>query len=104
MTQPLTNQQPNRHTCRDRTTTAGPDWGCPQCATLRDLTAPRTEADQLRQQIDAVAALCDKAEQQARRWEHPLPVPEWVTAVRRAIDPAASVAVVSSATENGDAS
>ena len=32
----------------------------------------------------AVHQVCDEAEQQATRWEHPLPVPEWVATVRAA--------------------
>lgn len=36
--------------------------------------------------IDSVLELCDKAEQQAKRWENPLPVPEWVARVREAAD------------------
>ncbi len=32
----------------------------------------------------AVHAVCDEAERQASRWEHPLPVPEWVATVRAA--------------------
>jgi hypothetical protein len=32
----------------------------------------------------AVHQVCDEAEQQAKRWEHPLPVPEWVALVRAA--------------------
>lgn len=38
----------------------------------------------LARRIDAVTDLCDGAEQQARRWENPLPVPEWVERVRAA--------------------
>jgi len=34
--------------------------------------------------LDAVHAVCDRAEKQATRWEHPLPVPEWVATVRAA--------------------
>lgn len=34
--------------------------------------------------IDSVLAVCDTAEQQATRWENPLPVPEWVEKVRAA--------------------
>lgn len=36
--------------------------------------------------IDSVLALCDQAEQQATRWERPLPVPEWVASVRAAAE------------------
>ncbi|MFB7832063.1 hypothetical protein [Streptomyces sp. NPDC056056] len=34
--------------------------------------------------LQAVHAVCDAAEKQATRWEHPLPVPEWVALVRNA--------------------
>lgn len=45
--------------------------------------------------LTSIAALCDAAEKQATRWEHPLPVPEWVDAVRQAMQqPAAVVAHV----------
>jgi hypothetical protein len=45
--------------------------------------------------VASVAALCNAAEKQATRWEHPLPVPEWVDAVRQAIQqPAAEGAHV----------
>ena len=36
--------------------------------------------------LDAVYAVCDQTEKQATRWEHPLPVPEWVVEVRKAAD------------------
>ncbi|MFF0426884.1 hypothetical protein ACFYUJ_21030 [Streptomyces sp. NPDC004520] len=36
--------------------------------------------------LDAVIGVCDAAERQATRWEHPLPVPEWVATVRNAVD------------------
>jgi hypothetical protein len=36
--------------------------------------------------LNAVYAVCDAAEKQAARWEHPLPVPEWVALVRNAAD------------------
>jgi len=36
--------------------------------------------------LDAVRDVCDDAEKQATRWEHPLPVPEWVAKVRSAAD------------------
>lgn len=36
--------------------------------------------------IDSVLDLCDKAEEQAKRWENPLPVPGWVAKVREAAD------------------
>jgi hypothetical protein len=34
--------------------------------------------------LNAVHDVCDEAEKQATRWEHPLPVPEWVSTVREA--------------------
>lgn len=34
--------------------------------------------------LNAVHGVCDEAEKQATRWEHPLPVPEWVATVREA--------------------
>ncbi|MFD5678402.1 hypothetical protein, partial [Streptomyces sp. NPDC127040] len=34
--------------------------------------------------LNAVHAVCSLAEQQATRWEHPLPLPEWVATVRKA--------------------
>lgn len=36
--------------------------------------------------LNAVHDLCDEAKRQAARWENPLPVPEWVTAVEQAAD------------------
>ena len=36
--------------------------------------------------LDAVYAVCDQTEKQATRWEHPLPVPEWIAEVRKAAD------------------
>jgi hypothetical protein len=36
--------------------------------------------------LDTVLDLCTKAEQQATRWEQPLPVPDWVTEVRKAAE------------------
>ncbi|MFE9127049.1 hypothetical protein ACFYOF_16790 [Streptomyces sp. NPDC007148] len=36
--------------------------------------------------LDAVRDLCDEAEQRALRWEQPLPVPEWVSEVRKAAE------------------
>lgn len=36
--------------------------------------------------LDAVRDLCDATEEQATRWENPLPVPEWVEQVRAATD------------------
>lgn len=34
--------------------------------------------------LNAVHAVCALAEKQATRWEHPLPLPEWVATVRKA--------------------
>ena len=34
--------------------------------------------------LHAVIDLCDATEKQATRWEHPVPVPEWVEDVRKA--------------------
>ncbi|MCY0959926.1 hypothetical protein [Streptomyces sp. H27-H5] len=34
--------------------------------------------------LDAVVAACDEAENDANRWENPLPVPEWVAVIRKA--------------------
>lgn len=36
--------------------------------------------------LDSVRTVCNQAEQQASRWENPLPVPEWVAKVRAAAD------------------
>jgi hypothetical protein len=36
--------------------------------------------------LTAVHDLCDEAKRQAARWENPLPIPEWVTAVEQAAD------------------
>jgi hypothetical protein len=36
--------------------------------------------------LDAVHEACDRAVRQATRWEHPLPIPEWVDTVRQAAD------------------
>ncbi|MEC4016014.1 hypothetical protein [Streptomyces sp. H27-D2] len=44
------------------------------------------EMQHLRRCLNAVYDLCDDATQQAKRWETPLPVPEWVAAVQRAAD------------------
>lgn len=51
-----------------------------------DVPALLAEVRRLRAQLDAVTGLCDAAEKQAARWEHPLPVPEWVAEVRRAVE------------------
>ncbi|MFB7162282.1 hypothetical protein [Streptomyces sp. NPDC056242] len=44
------------------------------------------EMEHLGRCLNAVYDLCDKAEKQAGRWEHPLPVPAWVEQVRAAAD------------------
>ncbi|MFD9192938.1 hypothetical protein ACFWCA_32590 [Streptomyces phaeochromogenes] len=44
------------------------------------------EMEHLSRCLDAVYALCGATEKQAGRWEHPLPVPEWVEQVRKAAD------------------
>lgn len=41
--------------------------------------------------LDAVTALCDREQRNAERREHPLAVPEWVTAVRLAARPTTAV-------------
>jgi hypothetical protein len=53
-----------------------------------DVTAMAAEIRRLRAQLTAVTALCDEQDMAARLFE--LPTPEWIVAVRRAIeDPAA---------------
>jgi hypothetical protein len=54
-----------------------------------DINRLADEVGRLRAQLTAVTGLCDAAEKQATRRENPLPVPEWVDAVRRAALPAA---------------
>ncbi|WP_435285175.1 hypothetical protein [Streptomyces bacillaris] len=44
----------------------------------------RDEMAYLQRRLNSVLELCDSAAAQAARWENPLPVPEWVTAVREA--------------------
>ncbi|MFF5643031.1 hypothetical protein [[Kitasatospora] papulosa] len=44
----------------------------------------RDEMAYLQRSLNAVLELCDSAAAQAARWENPLPVPEWVIAVREA--------------------
>ncbi|MEV6854799.1 hypothetical protein AB0M89_13430 [Streptomyces microflavus] len=46
----------------------------------------RDEMAHLQRKLNAVRELCDQAAAQAARWENPLPVPEWVGAVREAAD------------------
>lgn len=36
--------------------------------------------------LNAVYEVCEQAEKQANRWEHPLPAPEWVATVQQAAD------------------
>ncbi|WP_282790833.1 hypothetical protein [Streptomyces sp. CC224B] len=76
-------------------------------ALIAELAAVRTERDEartdlakyvgheptiaeemtyLRRCLADVRAVCDKAERDSLRWEHPLPVPEWVHVVREAAD------------------
>jgi hypothetical protein len=52
-------------------------------AEVRRLTA---ELQQARGLLDDVLTVCDATESGARRWENPLPVPEWVSIVRAAAD------------------
>ncbi|MEV7870132.1 hypothetical protein AB0P17_29490 [Streptomyces sp. NPDC088124] len=52
---------------------------CEQCASL---AAQVAGVDDATRRLDAVLKFCDRAEKRAARWENPLPVPEWVTAVR----------------------
>ncbi|MFE7899236.1 hypothetical protein ACFU3E_17235 [Streptomyces sp. NPDC057424] len=40
----------------------------------------------LSRSVEAVTKVCDEAERQARRWEDPLPVPEWVGVIRHALE------------------
>ncbi|MGV0098128.1 hypothetical protein [Streptomyces californicus] len=44
----------------------------------------RDEMAYLQRCLNSVLELCDQAATQAVRWESPLPVPEWVVAVREA--------------------
>jgi hypothetical protein len=53
---------------------------------LEDITRLLTEIRRLRAQLTAVTALCDEQDMAARLFE--LPTPEWIVAVRRAIEPA----------------
>ena len=66
----------------------------------RERDAARAEVERLRAHYEAalsaanthgaavarVRAVCDRHERGALRWEHPLPVPEWIADVRRALD------------------
>ncbi|WP_381801007.1 hypothetical protein [Streptomyces niveus] len=49
----------------------------------------------LRRCLNDVRAVCDGAEKGATRWEHPLPVPEWVAVVRKAANGKPITAVAS---------
>jgi hypothetical protein len=51
--------------------------------------AAADEIRRLRDQLTAVTALCDEQDMAARLFE--LPTPEWITAVRRAIEDATAV-------------
>lgn len=51
-----------------------------------EIPAVFPEKVDLQPRLDSVLALCDDAEKQATRWEHPLPVPEWVGQVRKAAE------------------
>ncbi|MFI5831012.1 hypothetical protein ACIA6C_27825 [Streptomyces sp. NPDC051578] len=44
----------------------------------------REEMAYLNRCLNAVFEVCREAEKQATRWENPLPVPEWVSMVRKA--------------------
>ena len=46
----------------------------------------RDEMAYLQRSLNAVLELCDSAAAVAARWENPLPVPEWVIAVREAAE------------------
>lgn len=49
----------------------------------------------LRSRLDAVRAVCDAAERDAARWEHPLAAPEWVAVVRKAANGEVATAAAS---------
>jgi hypothetical protein len=76
---------PARHTCRDRTTAAGPDWQCPHCSTLPSRMAveaqqPETQAedpariDRLRPEffehasVESIDVQIQRAQRQQRQW------------------------------------
>jgi len=70
---------------------ADDERGCPWCRVAelehKCIGAEPTVAQEmayLSRCFHAVHDLCDKAEQQAARWEHPLPTPAWVEQVRKA--------------------
>lgn len=44
------------------------------------------ELAHLQRCVNGVYEVCDQAAAQATRWEHPLPIPEWVLTVRQAAD------------------
>jgi hypothetical protein len=46
----------------------------------------RQDIDALLAIIDAVETVCAKHENGATRWENPLPVPEWISEIRAALD------------------
>lgn len=58
------------------------------------------ELGTLRARVAAVLDMCDREQRGAMRWEHPLPVPEWVAPVQRTLLGHAAPA----STEAGDAS
>lgn len=55
-------------------------------SSMRRREDERAELRKLRAALTAVESTCTAAEHQATRWEQPLPVPEWVAAVRAATD------------------
>lgn len=60
---------------------------CPWCELAKYVGAEPTIAEEMQylsRCLDAVRDVCDATEKQATRWEHPLPVPEWVAQVREA--------------------
>lgn len=64
---------------------------------LTEVNRLTAERDALQQRLDAVSELCDREEHNAKRWEHPTPVPDWVPVVRRATR--GGIAVARPATE-----
>lgn len=45
------------------------------------------KAAQQAKTIEALRILCDEHAHGALRWEHPLPIPEWIPLVRNILDP-----------------
>lgn len=72
---------------------AGPCGSCHPCTNYADETwraAGRTpphvyQWDGAKASLAAVAAVCDKHEQGAERWDDPLPTPEWIPEIRAAL-------------------